>query len=111
MFARLSGATLFVCLLAAFAPWAISQELTGSIAGTVTDPSGGGIPGVAVEVSGTNLVRPQTTTTDGAGYYKFGSLPPGSYTVTASVAGFSSVKETGLNLLVGKTITRDLRLQ
>ncbi len=87
------------------------QETTGTIEGTVTDQSGGGIPGAVVEISGTTLVRAQTTPTNASGYYSFQTLPPGAYRLTLVAKGFATMKQEGINLLVGRTVRIDMKPQ
>lgn len=50
---------------------------------------------------------PQNTLGD----YLFPALPPGEYTVTVTASGFRSVKQTGINLQVGRLLTVDIRLK
>src|SRR5437879_2909544 len=57
-----------------------AQVQTGSIAGVVTDSSGGVLPGVSVSLSGDKLIGgTQAQSTDTTGAYRFDRLPPGSY--------------------------------
>ena len=86
MFARPFAALLMIVALAAPA-WA--QEQRGSVEGVVRDASGAVLPGSTVEAaSPTGVV--QSTTADGIGVYRFPSLPPGMYKVTATLQGFQS---------------------
>src|SRR6476620_4013218 len=65
---------------------------SGSIAGTVTDESGGVLPGVTVTVAGPALQVPQLSrTTDAKGEYSFANLPIGAYTVEYDLTGFGKV--------------------
>lgn len=67
-----------------------AQTITGSVLGTVTDPSGAVIAGAQVEAKnvGTSVVT--STTTNAQGLYNIRFLPVGSYTVTISASGFST---------------------
>ena len=68
-----------------------------SVAGIVRDPSGSGLPGVTVEAASPALIeQTRTTTTDGSGQYRITDLPPGTYVLTFSLSGFSTVKHDGL---------------
>ena len=72
---------------------AMAQESRGTITGTVSDPQGAAIPGatVAARNQGTNLEA--KTTTNESGVYVLPFLNTGTYTVTATVAGFKSAAE------------------
>ena len=83
---------LAACLLLV-APLVVAQT-TGTIEGTVTDQNGGTLPGVTVEAKSPNLQGMRTATTANDGRYRFVSLPPGMYTVSASLSGFSTVQKT-----------------
>ena len=76
---------LSFCLLPGIA-WAQSE-----ITGVVTDASGAVLPGVTVEAASPALIeKVRTAITDEAGRYAIVNLRPGTYTVTFSLAGFSS---------------------
>ena len=59
---------------------------TGVLTGTVTDASGQALPGVMVTLTGDRGTTEQVTDENGA--YRFALVPPGNYTVTASLEGF-----------------------
>jgi hypothetical protein len=70
-----------------------------SLSGTVKDASGAVLPGVTVEASSPALIeKVRTATSDAAGNYRIESLTPGTYTITFSLAGFSTVKREGVAL-------------
>src|SRR5439155_6625634 len=94
--------TLALCagLLPAFA---FGQAASG-IAGIVRDTSGAVMPGVTVEAASPALIeKVRTVITDGQGQYKIVDLRPGVYTVTFTLAGFSSFKREGIELSAGFT--------
>jgi hypothetical protein len=77
-----------------------------SIAGTVKDTSGAVLPGVTVEASSPALIeKVRSVTTDATGQYKIIDLRPGTYSVTFSVTGFSSVKRENIELVGSSTAT------
>ena len=80
---------LLACVgLAPSAAWA-----QATLAGTVRDASGAVLPGVTVEASSPVLIeKTRTATTDATGQYRIESLQPGTYTVTFTLAGFSTLK-------------------
>jgi hypothetical protein len=97
----------------AFPPLAVaqSQAAGGSMEGTVTDQSGGVLPGVTVTVRNTATGITRETTTDQTGLYRAPLLPVGPYEVTASLAGFSTTKRPNLTLSIGQTLTVDIGMQ
>jgi hypothetical protein len=90
---------------------AFAQERTGSIQGTVTDPSGLAVPGAAVEVSGEALPQAQKVSTGASGGFLFASLPPGQYTVSITAQGFRVYKASNVALNVGRTVRVDAKLE
>ena len=89
---------------------AFAQETTAGLQGTVKDPQGAVVSQATVEITGTTLIGAKSLKTDNAGFYRFANLPPGAYTVTVAAPGFTSLKQTGINLEVGKLPTLDLKL-
>src|ERR1700693_3180307 len=87
-------------LLALSACGVFAQEL-GSIVGTVTDPSGGAVPAVAITVTNqrTGLVA-RTTITNADGNYEVPDLPPSVYSVKAEKTGFQSLLHSEINVEV-----------
>jgi hypothetical protein len=87
---RISSLIVIVLFLAA--PPLLAQEQRGSIEGIVKDASGGVLPGATVETSSPALAGAGTTVTDAQGGYRFPSLPPGRYQVSATLQGFAPAK-------------------
>ena len=90
-----------------FSPLGVSAQQAGSgIAGVVRDATGAVLPGVTVEASSPALIeRVRTATTDGQGQYKIVDLLPGTYSVTFSLTGFSSVRRDGIELVTAFVAT------
>lgn len=105
---RLMGVGVVLALL--WAGPAAAQELRGSIEGTLRDASGGVLPGVSVEARhiATNAV--QTTVSDGNGIYRFPSLPPGRFTLSATLSGFNPAKLENVDLRLGQILKADMVL-
>src|SRR5205807_1801036 len=84
--------------------WA--QAETGNIVGIVRDTSGAVLPGVAVEAASPALIEKiRTAVSDEAGRYRIGELRPGTYTVTFTFPGFSTLKREAIELTTGFTAT------
>jgi Carboxypeptidase regulatory-like domain len=99
------GVSLVMCLLLSRA--ASAQQATASgIAGVVKDSSGAVLPGVTVEASSPALIeKSRSVVTDAEGRYNVVDLRPGSYVVTFALAGFSTFRRDGIELLSGFTAT------
>jgi hypothetical protein len=82
---------------------------TGSIVGTVTDPSGAVVSGAKVAITNTGTGQTTTLTTNQSGAYNSGALAPGGYKVQVSAKGFSGVSMP-VTVLVGNTATANAKL-
>jgi hypothetical protein len=70
-----------------------------TITGVVKDASGGVLPGVTVEAASPDLIeRVRTTVTDSEGQYRIVNLRGGTYSLTFSLPGFSTVRREDINL-------------
>ena len=83
-----------------------------SIAGVVKDTSGAVLPGVTVEAASPVLIeKVRSAVTGGTGEYKIVSLPAGTYTVTFTLTGFSTIKRDGIELPAAFTATVNAELR
>ena len=91
---------------------AVAQNLaTGTITGVVRDTSGAVLPGVTVEAASPALIeKVRTVVTDGQGVYRITELRPGTYTVTFTLTGFSTLRREGVELTTGFTATVNAQL-
>jgi hypothetical protein len=90
-----------------------AAKAQGSITGVVKDTSGAVLPGVTVEAASPALIeKVRSVVTDGAGQYRIENLRPGVYTVTFTLAGFSTIKREGIELTGNFTasVNADLRV-
>src|ERR1700682_3415894 len=92
---------------------AVAHAQGASIAGVVKDTSGAVLPAVNVEAASPVLIeKVRTAVTDGSGQYKIVSLLPGTYTVTFTLQGFSTVKREGVEVTGSSTasINADMKV-
>jgi len=102
---------LVVLLVFVFVGGLFAQEQTGQIVGTVKDETGAVLPGVTILAKSPSLVGYAKTVTDKYGYYRLLNLPPGTYTITASLEGFATVKRENIELRLGKVLRVDFTMK
>ena len=85
--------------------------VSAALDGSVSDSSGGRIPGARVTVRevSTHQTREASTAADGS--FHIAELPPGTYEVSASQPGFGPYRHAGVNLALGSTVRLDITLQ
>jgi hypothetical protein len=84
-----------------------------TITGVVKDASGGVLPGVTVEVASPALIeKTRAAVTDGGGQYRVVDLRPGTYSVTFTLPGFTTIKREGVELTGSfvASVNADLRV-
>src|SRR5467141_5064521 len=93
-FARPSAAALLAVVLLPAAAFA-----QAAITGVVKDASGAVLPGVIVEAASPVLIeKVRSVVSDDTGQYRIVDLRPGTYSVTFSLPGFSTVRREGIEL-------------
>jgi Carboxypeptidase regulatory-like domain len=100
---------LVVVVLGTLATTAFAQQ-TGTLSGVVRDTQGAVLPGVTVTASSDALIGPRTSPTGAAGAYLLTGLPPGTYTVTYELGGFTPLKRENVVILVAQTTRLDVEL-
>ncbi len=83
------GSLAVLVLWTFFSRGTLFAQITGTIEGQVTEQSGAALPGATVELTGARLQGTKTAVTGADGRYRFLSLVPGDYTVTARLVGFA----------------------
>ncbi|HKO58415.1 MAG TPA: TonB-dependent receptor [Thermoanaerobaculia bacterium] len=76
---------------------------TATVGGRAVDPGGAPIPGATVVITDTERNQIQSAVTSADGRYRFPPLPPGSYTLTATLGGMKTATRT-LRLTVGQVL-------
>ena len=102
---------LAIVVLAAATPLLQAQSTGSSLRGTVTDEQGGALPGATVTATSPDMIRPATTVTDNEGHYRLINLPPGEYTITVELSGFSVFKRDGILLRAAVNFQVDVNMK
>lgn len=106
------AAKRLVVVVAAFVLLPASVFAQATLTGTVRDASGGVLPGVTVEAASPALIeKTRTAVTDGTGQYRIIDLRPGTYALTFTLPGFSTVKRDGIELSGSQTVTISVDLK
>src|ERR1041384_5772458 len=89
----------------------VQAQVTASITGTVTDPSGAAVPNAEVVISNPEHGVNRTTTTNQRGDYLVAGLPAGTLNLSVAVTGFKKYEATNIVLRVGEKARYDITLQ
>ena len=114
----MKGKLMLLAVMAALMAFAMAPSdlraqttTTGTVEGTVTDPNGAVVPNASLTLSGPNLVRSQTTTSDADGSYRFASVPPGRYAIdVAAASGFNAYKQENVEVNLSRGTTANITL-
>jgi len=100
--------TLFIMLCG----WSPARaQVSATLKGIVTDPSGAPVPSAAVQTKNVETGAVRNSSTDDAGRYLAVSLPVGEYEVRVAKSGFQDAVRSGIRLVVGQEATVDVSLQ
>src|ERR1700730_10976293 len=101
-----------LCLFAVTPSGLFAQNAsTGTVAGTVTDPSGGAVVGAAVTLTDTSTNTTRSGVTNETGRYILVDIPSGTYNLTVSKTGFRISKLVDQQVTVGSTLTLNVTLE
>ena len=114
-----SSSVVRIAILVLLSPWALTwlaapafpQAASGTIRGTVTDPSGAVIPNASVLVTNVQTGVRLRSVSNSSGLYEARFLSPGAYTVTVEASGFVRSIQSNLSLHIGQVIGLNVRLQ
>ncbi len=87
------------------------QSTTADVLGTVTDATGGVLPGVKITVHNLATGADHTATSDASGNYTVTLLPVGRYSVTVANPGFKTWTIPGVTLAIGDRLRQDIELE
>ena len=107
---KISG-LLLVALALFISPSLTWAATTGSIFGTLKDPSGAVIPGAIITVTNTAQGIQTKAMTDDKGNYNFPSLTVGRYNLEAEAPGFKTVKRNDLVIDLDSALQTDLSME
>src|ERR1700724_3975783 len=88
-----------------------AQQITGSIRGTVVDPSGAVVQSASVSAQQTETGVMRTSTTDRDGAYVLVECPIGHYQIKAEAKGYQKYLQEGISLDVNQTATVNVHLK
>ena len=103
-------AALLLMLLIPSASILKAQSATGEVLGTITDKSGGGVPGASVKLINQGTQVAGQVQTQPSGSSLFIGVRPGTYTLTGEMPGFKTAQVPAFNLSVNQTLTQNFTL-
>jgi outer membrane receptor protein involved in Fe transport len=90
---------------------AVAQETTGAVRGEVTDSSSARVAEVRIELTNTETGTVYRQSSNMEGLYTFNLIPPGAYSIRASLPGFQTFTMSGIRVEVNRTTQVNLRLE
>lgn len=88
----------------------LGQAITGTVVGTIQDPTSSVLPNVSVTLTNQNTNLTLKQTTNDAGDFTFTNVPPGNYRVEAALKGFGTVTAENVVVQVNQTTRSDLTM-
>ena len=89
----------------------LGQEVTATITGTVTDPSGAPVAGAAISAKSVERGTTFTGTTGDDGYYRISQLPVGNYELRVEKTGFQTAVHPAFTLVLNQVGRIDIQLK
>lgn len=102
---------IFLLFMAGSETAALSQILYGSLAGTVSDPSQGGVAGAKVSLRNPSTGARSEAVSDAEGRYSFLNLLPGNYEAKVTAPGFKQLNREGIVITFNNSLRLDLSLE
>src|SRR5450755_693630 len=93
----------FLASLLMFVPFALAQTPTGTIEGTVVDPSGASVAGATASVTNSANGASKVLTSDAAGRFQMPFVLPGTYKISVEANGFRRVEQNDVVVEVSQT--------
>jgi hypothetical protein len=108
---RLRCLLLTLCVITLLIAPMYAQKTTGTLTGTVTDPSGAVVANAPVTVTDPATGATRTATTDNQGVYSVPELQPGTYKVSVKAANFKEAVVNAVDIHVASTSNVNVKLQ
>src|SRR5215469_2166213 len=108
---RTVRSAIFALLLLGLDPSGFGQVAITSLRGTVFEESGAVVNDAAVTLNDPATGFSRTTKTNTQGEYQFPQIPPSTYDLSTSAPGFSTIRQTGIKLLVDTPGTLNVTLR
>ena len=108
---NLLGRFFCLCLTLAVPLLMLAQSDVGGVTGTVTDNTGAVVPNATLELKDNSTNQVTTTHSNATGQYTFARVAPGTYTLTAKAANFSTAIIGNLKVSVGKVAASNISLK
>ena len=109
--ARPHRALFLMALFLLFYPQHAYPQVSASISGEVSDPSGAPVPAATVTAKNLETYAVRAVQADSAGRYQIPALSVGEYEVKVSKSGFQEQTRRGIHLVVGQEASVNLTLQ
>lgn len=107
----MSAHLMNLTLLAALAPASLlAQSVTGTLAGSITDPSGLNVASAEVTITNADTGWTKSQKTDESGIYTFPNVPTGRYNIVVEAAGFKKAELQNVQLSVDQRVRADIQL-
>lgn len=110
-FARILPYLVLITGLVLFSATAFSQATTGDISGTVVDTTNSVVANVKVVATRSDTNQSFTTSTNSSGEFRFGELPIGTYTLTATAKGFKATVLKDFPVELNKTASARMQME
>jgi len=102
---------MFLCIALVAMLGAQVARQSGVIRGTVTDTEGAPLPGMTITGTSPSQLGAVSDVTNESGGFRLANLAPGTYTLTAEMQGFKTLKREGIIVQVGQVITINLQTE
>jgi hypothetical protein len=100
-----------IVLMLTLAAAAFSQSTSGSLTGTIIDPTGSVISNAAITATNTATGQKAGAVSTSAGNYRLPELPVGNYDVQVTASGFGGANRTGVVIELGTATNLDVTLR